>query len=176
MILGDIVYRPSCQNIKLDMEFKNYDGWKHEIVFTGNDFVLVSTDPSETRYLTGFVDGVFKNEAGFVEDSLVEELKSKTAGVPYEEVLIDAKSAFFMQAYDLGRRNSVMFSLNRSEISNPDGTRKPLSEVAVSLSVIGLLDDYMTRTVNCRNTEPILHNYVEASQGDSVTDSESSAE
>ena len=175
LVYGDIVYRPSRANVKFDIQLRQYNGWKHELVLTENDFVLVSQSPKYEKFLTGFVDGVFKNEAGFVEDSAIENLKNSAKGKSYQDILVDAKSAFFSQAFELEVARYVLTRYNANN-TGTNGKQNTIDKMILYVDEIYILDESKDLAATCRATVDIQHDYIKAEQKDETVEETQTAQ
>ncbi len=115
---------------------KDKSTWEHSIVSTSDDFVLMSQDWKGTKYFTGFVNGEFRNDVGFISKETIDVVQKTIKERGYEETLGISRMSFFgmLAYYDCEEEDNKNFSVSsKSETRNPENNL---------MSAYGFIEDF----------------------------------
>jgi hypothetical protein len=116
----------TVKNVEFTVSSKRIqrEGWTHKIVLTENDFALVSIAPSGETFITGFNNGTFQNQAGFIDNDTIKLSLSMYSQAKYSEILNYAKKSFVNKLMLLSESNKLTIACGIDNFLDTDNFKE----------------------------------------------------
>lgn len=156
--IGDISY-PHQKRKNVSIVFKDeYFGWEHRIVSTDSNFAMESIDENGNIFLTGFVNGRFENDLGFINNDTIKILKEVAKKYSYNDIVNVVRQEFFCSLYARNNKKNVYLSFTSKRL-DAEGQMIPDAEVVTVLNSFMVANDDMSWITKASINYNIADNY-----------------